>query len=228
MKKFLVLGCFIAASLSRPAVAAADSLTYTGLGSGAWVNLNLGGVTETGWAGEINWTLNAGGVSRAITTFCADLFDNAKTVQLGTFETTAAVDLNPSISHGAVANAGSKAAYLVNTYATGAHSSSIQAAGLQIAIWQAMFGNTFTVLSSTAHYTELMAAVAGFTLPNSVSSVAGYFDVVNGPSIGSGANGQDQVLIGTPEPATILLLMFAFLGTLGYHGRLKLRAVRAS
>jgi len=227
MRKFLVLGCLVAASLIRPSVAAADSLTYTGLGSGSWVTLNLGGVTETGWAGEIKWTLNAGGVSQAITTYCADLFDNAKNTQLGTFETTTAVDLNPSISHGAVPNAGSKAAYLVNTYAAGAHGSSIQSAGLQIAIWQAMFGNTFTVLSSTANYSAIMAAAAGYSVPAGVSAVAGYFDVANGSNTGSNANGQDQVLIGTPEPATILLMMLPLFGLLGYQRRFRRASVRA-
>jgi hypothetical protein len=226
MRKFLVLGCLIAALLIRPAVAVADSLTYAGLGSGAWVNLNLGGVTETGWAGEIKWTLSAGGVSSAITTYCGDLFDDAKIpVQLGTFETTVAVDLNPSISHGAVAYAGSNAAYLVNTNGSSAHASGIQAAGLQIAIWRAMFGDTFTVLNSTAHYSEIMTAAAGYTVPTGVSSVAGYFDVANGANIGSLAYGQDQVLIDTPEPATILLVMFAFIGTLGCHNQLRQRAV---
>jgi hypothetical protein len=227
MRKLLILGCVVAASFICPTVVGASTLTYTGLGSGAWVTLNLGGVTETGWAGEIKWTLDSGGVSTAITTFCADLFDDAKNVQQGNLTTTAALDSNPSISHGTVPNAGSIGAYLVNTYAAGAHGSNIQSAGLQLAIWRSMFGNTFLILSSTPNYNEILAAAAGFTVPGGVSSVAGYFDVVNGTGIGSAANGQDQVLVGTPEPATILLVMFAFLGTFGYHYRLKLRVVRA-
>jgi len=204
----------------------ADTLTYTGLGRGATVNLSLNGVAESGWAGEINWTLTAGGVSRAITTYCGDLFDNARTVQYGILETTAALDLNPAISHDAVAGAGTKGAYLVNTNAASAHASDIQAAALQIAIWKAMFGNTFTLLSSTAHYDEIVKAVALYTVPAGVSSIAGYFDVANGSNIGSAANGQDQILVGTPEPATILLVMFAFLVTFGYHRGLKPRLAR--
>src|SRR5262245_23312786 len=102
MKKFVVVGCLVAASLLRPAVASADSLTYRGLGSGTWVNLKIGSVNETGWAGEILWDLNVNGVTKVITTYCADLFDDAKLVQYGTFETTGALDSNPMISNGAV------------------------------------------------------------------------------------------------------------------------------
>ena len=226
--KFLIFGCLVGASLIRPSAAAADSLTYTGLGSGAWVTLKLGGVTETGWAGEIKWTLNAGGVSTAVTTYCADLFDDAKNIQFGTLETTQALDSNPSLSHGALPNAGSKAAYLVNTNANTAHGSDTQAAGLQIAIWQAMFGNTFTVLSSTSNYNAIMAAAAGYGVPVGVSSIADYFDVTNSAITGSGANGQDQVLVGTPEPRTILLMVFPVVGLLGYRRRFRQVAARVS
>jgi len=195
----------------RPSIAAADTLTYTGLGSGQWVNLKIGNVQETGWAGEINWNLTANGVTKAVTTFCADLFDDAKWTQYGTYTSTAALDANPSISYGAGANAGSTAAYLVNSYGSGVHGNNLQAAALQLAIWQDLFGaNSFTVLNTTANYSTLMGAIANFPLPGgSFSATAGYFDVVNGATIGSGANGQDQVVVGTPEPGTIILLTFA-------------------
>ena len=92
MRKFLVVGCLVAASMLRPSIAAADTLTYAGLGSGQWVNLQMGGTSETGWAGEILWNLTANGVTKAITTYCADLFDDAKYTQTGVYETTAALD----------------------------------------------------------------------------------------------------------------------------------------
>jgi hypothetical protein len=210
MRKFLVAGCLVAAAMLRPSIAAADTLTYTGLGSGQWVNLKIGNVQETGWAGEINWNLTVNGVTKAVTTFCADLFDNALWTQSGTYTTTAALDANPSISYGAGANAGSTAAYLVNTYGGNVHGNGLQSAALQLAIWQDLFGaNSFTVLNTTANYTTLMAAIGNFPLPGgSFSASAGYFDVVN-TAIGSAANGQDQVVVGTPEPGTIILLTFA-------------------
>jgi hypothetical protein len=201
------------------------------LGSGSWVNLSIGGVQETGWAGEINWLLKTpNSAGQVITTYRADLFDDAKIpTQLGTFETTAAVDLDKTLSHGAVPNAGSMAAYLVNTNAGDAHkdTSGIRAAGLQIAIWQAMFGaDSFSVLNTTQGYTAIMGVVTEYLhgLPSHVSSTAGYFDVVNDVNqTGRAANGQDQ--IATPEPATVLLLMLAVPGMFCYQYRLKRRAV---
>jgi hypothetical protein len=224
MKKFLIAGCLVAASMFRPAGAAADTLTYTGLGSGQWVNLKIGNVTETGWAGEINWNLTVNGVTKAITTYCADLFDDAKLTQSGTFETTAALDSNKSISYGAGDQAGSDAAYLVNTYASGVHGNNVQAAALQLTIWQDLFGaGSFSILNTTANYSSLLSSISKYPLPNgSFSATAGYFDVANGPNaIGASANGQDQVLVGTPEPATIVLLAFSIGLMLTYQLRLK-------
>src|SRR5262245_19461860 len=57
MKRLFQLSCLAVAFLLRPAPAAADSLTFTGLGSGSWVTISYGSVTETGWAGEIDWLL---------------------------------------------------------------------------------------------------------------------------------------------------------------------------
>jgi hypothetical protein len=197
-------------------------MTYAGLGSGSWVNLKVGNTVETGWAGEIKWTMTSGSVSRTITTYCGDLFDDAKTVQIGTLETTAALDANPSISYDAGAHAGSEAAYLVNTYANAAHVSSIDAAALQIAIWQAMFGTSaFTVLNSTANYGSIMGALGGFTLPSgNFTALAGYIDIQNSSNaIGSSANGQDQIMIGTPEPAVVALMLIAILSLATFYKR---------
>ena len=174
--------------------------------------------------------MTAGGVTKAVTTYCGDLFDDAKLpTELGTLKTTAAVDANPSISHGALPGAGTAAAYLVNTYAAGAHGNAIQAAALQIAIWQAMFGSSsFSVLNTTQNYNAIISALTNIHLPGgSFTSVAGYFDVANGSAIGSAANGQDQVIVGTPEPATIVLMFLAMFGMLAYQRRLKVRTVRA-
>jgi hypothetical protein len=230
MKRIVVVGCLVAAWMLRPGVAAADSLTYTGLGSGEWVNLKIGNVTETGWAGEINWNLTVNGITKAVTTYCVDLFDDAKLTQVGTYESTGALDANPSLSHGAGANAGTIAAYLVDTNGASAHGNNIQAAGLQIAIWQDMFGaNSFSVLSTTGNYTAIMNAVAGYSLPSGpFSASAGYFDVINGAGIGSAANGQDQIVVGTPEPGLVLLLGFALIGMFVYQRRMQLqpRAIR--
>ena len=76
-----------------------------------------------------------------------------------------------------------------------------------------------TLVASMAVATALaLAAVAS----------AGYFDVINGAGIGSAANGQDQIVVGTPEPGLVLLLGFALIGMFVYQRRMQLqpRAIR--
>jgi hypothetical protein len=234
MKRLLLLVCLTIGFSLRPAFVAADSLTYNGLGSGTWVTLQIGSLTETGWAGEIGWLLKtpANTAGTAILTYCADLFDDAKIpTQNVTTTTTAALDASisggSSLSLGALPGAGAKAAYLLNTYGAGAHGSNAAAAGLQLAIWQAMFGvGSFSystglvgvTSAASGYYSGLMAALA--TNPSSVtSSTVTYFDVANDASHSfANAFGQDQI-VGSPEPATIFLMIFAMAAAVGYHYR---------
>jgi hypothetical protein len=229
MKRLLATTCLVITLLFRPAAAAADSLTYTGLGSGAWVTLQLGGVTETGWAGEIGWLLKTptDSVGKAVVTYCADLFDDAKIpTQTVTTTTSAALDAGTITSLNALPNAGAKAAYLVDTYSAGAHGSNDYAAGLQIAVWQSMFGiSSFTYSASAgvasaanAYYQGLASTLA--SNPSAVlSSTAIYFDVANDSAHSMwNANGQDQIdpVVGSPEPPTVLLL-FCAVAALGFQ-----------
>ncbi len=237
MKKVFMLGVLSIAILLRPTFVAADSLTFTGLGSGSWVTLNLGSVTETGWAGEIKWLYQTPSDTpgTAITTYCADLFDDAK-LPTQTVNTTTTTALDASITGGtslslnALPNAGAKAAYLVNTYTTSAHASNEAAAGLQIAVWQAMFGvSSFTYTAAAGvtsaangYYTNLMNTLA--SSPSTVlSSTATYFDVANDSTHAFwNANGQDQI-VGSPEPSILFLLAFAVAAASAYQYRLSRR-----
>jgi hypothetical protein len=244
MKRCFQFSFLAIALLLRPATAAADSLTFTGLGSGSWVTIQYGSVTETGWAGEINWLLKtpSNAIGSAIVTYCADLFDDAKLpVQNVTSTSTNCLDQTiasgTSVSLGALPNAGAKAAYLVDTYAAGAHASNAAAAGLQIAIWQAMFGTGSFSYSAGAgvataangYYQGLLNA---WTNNQSavLSSTARYFDVSNDPShYGAGAFGQDQIdpIVGSPEPATVFLMLFAIAAGVVYHYRVGRRRLIA-
>jgi hypothetical protein len=224
MKSFLIFGA-LAATLILPSRADADSLTFNNLGSGAWVTVTQGSSTVTGWAGEINWLLKTptDTVGKAFQSYCSDLFDDAKLpTQLGTLETT--TSLSSATTVNAQPNAGAMAAYLANTYGNTAHGSNDAAAGLQIAIWNALYGagafaysasSAGVSLAANAFYGGLLSALSSD--PSVVlASTAPFFDVFNSSSqIGTAANGQDQ--IGVPEPAPILLLMMAMAGLLWYQ-----------
>ena len=103
-----------------------------------------------------------------------------------------------------------------------------------------MFGvNSFTysagagvVSAATTYYGYLTDAL----LKNEgavYSSTARYFDVSNDAAHTMwNANGQDQIdpIIGSPEPSTVFLLLFAMAMGFGYHYRLsrRVRAVSAT
>ena len=244
MKKTIVLGLLTIAVLFRPAPASADSLTYSSLGSGSWVTLQLGSVTETGWAGEIKWLYKTptDSLGTLITTYGGDLFDDAKLpTQTVTTTTTAALDTSiasgTSLSLNALPHAGGKAAYLVDNYAAGAHASNDLAAGLQIAIWQAMFGTGSFTYSASAGVVGAANTYYGYltsALASNANAVYGYsalyFDVANDAShTMANAYGQDQIapVVGSPEPSTIFLLVFAMAAGLGYHYRVSRRSTPA-
>lgn len=247
MRRVALVG-LLALLLLRPSVASAESLTFdwaTSLGSGSWVGINMGDGRGfvTGWSGEINWTTSSGQLFKA---YCADLFDDATIpTQMGSFGSSSDLDNGTFTSLHAGANAGADAAYLVNTNASGAQGNNDLAAGLQIAVWEAMFGGQLVYNASTSvwanslwqlqqsasstimaaantYYGGLMSADQTVVLGSS----AKYFDTVNSQTTsGASANGQDQ--IGVPEPMTILLMLFAMAGMLTYQSRLKRRRVEA-
>jgi len=209
MKTVALAGVFLALA-AIPRSAAADTLTFTGLGSGEWVSITAGGITETGWAGEIDWWLKTSSnpAGSGFITYCADLYDDAKLPsQTGVLETTSSLSGATSIH--AVADAGAMAAYLVDTYSSGAHGSDAAAAGLQLAIWEALYGAgaiSYTAAGDvrTAADNFYQGLTTALTVnPSAVlTSTALYFDVFNDSNhTGRLANGQDQ--IATPEPSTL-------------------------
>ncbi len=238
MRKEIVVGMALVALTALPTRARADTLSYTGLGPGAWITVSQGGSSITGWAGEIDWNLTAGSTSKAIQTYCADLYDDARLpTQTVTTETTSALDSSitggSSLSVNALAGAGARIAYLVNTYGGVAHTSADLAAGLQLAIWETEYGlGSFTYSASTAIVNAANNFFNGITtaLQNNPSvvlaSTATYYDVANNPLItGSSAAGQDQV--GVPEPLPILLLMIGMFGLLWSQRRVARRQIES-
>jgi hypothetical protein len=214
-----VVGCLMLALFSA-APASADTLALTSLGKGASVTITFaGGRRVTGWAGEINWLLTKpSGFTQAISTYCVDLFDPALNNQTVTPLSTN--QLTSTTTPNATAGAGGRAAWLYNTYAGGiaalsnTQSSRNMAAGLQIAIWLAMYSpGAFTVSTSSA----IMTLASGYlSTLGGHSSVATFFNAAAG-------RGQDQIS-SVPELATILPLGIGLLGFAMYQIRRRRRA----
>jgi len=238
MKK-LFLAALVAALSGWATPASADTLTFQGysaLTKGAWVSLTLGAQTITGWAGELEWTLNG---SSNFSSYCVDLFDDALIPnQSGTLKVTGALSSTTS-DLASQPDAGAKAAWLGNTFGGGiaGFSAADAAAGLQLAIWQALYGvatpgGTWSYSASTAiqnatntAHNALMAQYNNAATRSLVtSSSAVYFDVFNTFDANhhpTSSNGQDQMQV--PEPATILLMAIAMFSLLGYQSLLKRR-----
>ena len=191
MRKFTFVALLFATSMLRPSVVAADTLTLTSVGKGDWVSLQVGGQTETGFAGEINWLVGGS----PLFTYCVDLFDNALSVQQVTVGTTN--DLTSLTDQQTTAGAGGRAAWLFNTYSDAIRTSGSndQAAGLQLAIWQTLYSpGAFSVLSAPS--AALGYAATYLTSLGLNSSTAGYLDAAAG-------RGQDQ-LFRVPEPLSLI------------------------
>lgn len=186
-----------------PTVASAGPIEIKLLGMGQNEIVTVGGKRDvTTRAGEIIWTELKGdipGVDTLFYSFCVDLVSNAQGVQ----EVTAELVSNSAI------------AWLYNEFAPAAHLSSAAAAGLQLAIWNALYDGDYTVdyASNSVFWLakgsdEARKAANSYLeqLKNQLATVG----ALSGTATLLNTNwGQDQITHGAapvPEPATLLLL----------------------
>ncbi len=214
MRRVLVIAAF-AALLLCPCAADADTLGFSGTGRGVG-GIDIGGTLITinnAFAGELDWTwLTAppAGFSSSIFTYCVDILDDVTGTQAMTVDSTN--NLTPLTAPDVTPDAGAKAAWLFNTYAAtiDATGTNAEAAGLQIAIWKALYdtntsltsgnvtfggsGLTSDVANAAASYLQALYYAPGMYH----TSTAIWLDAPAGA-------GQDQIT-NVPEPATLLLL----------------------
>jgi PEP-CTERM motif len=214
-KLWFILACVVAVGM--PTRASASELLYQQMGLHDIVTIVGANGAESAsgsyYAGEIDWIWNGGtppGFSDAVTTYCVDILHElgaSQTVEIGT---TAGL-VTPA------ENGGGKAAWLLNTFAP-LVTTGVQAAGLQVAIWESLYdndhnlgGGTFSLVTSNAAYTGAATALAIAGQANQ------YLDqLYSNPSGGyytstaawlhavAPTGGQDQIT--TPEPGSLLLL----------------------
>ncbi|MEQ1730910.1 MAG: VPLPA-CTERM sorting domain-containing protein [Vicinamibacterales bacterium] len=209
---FIALFCLLA--VTRGAVASTITLEFMGEGQRGIVGIHSAGLGNvTVYAGELLWKLQ--GTSNVFYTYCVDANNWALYTQ--TVEQKPASQLATTAADG-----GAKAAWLVNNFAPGIHSSmsataGIQAAGLQVAIWEALYDNAPNLnLNSGAFY------LLGNTPAAIRTAALEYLDALFYAGLSNTATyrtanglfydaplgmGQDQMApVPNPEPASLVLL----------------------
>lgn len=229
MRKLVCIGClWISALFLRPTAVAANSLIYDGMGNKSVVTISLNGVEEGPfYAGEINWLWDTTpeGFADAIYTYCVDPFNSAISPQWVEEHSTEVMIVDGVLD----ADAGGRAAWLFNTFAptirAGGADADIEAAGLQVAIWEAVHdtdnnlaaGDFALVVNDSIWGGEVLASQIqdqAQVYLNQLFYAPGQFYTSTAVWLDATPTGQDQItqlrLPSTPvaEPSTLLLFGF--------------------
>jgi hypothetical protein len=188
MKRFLVVMAVLM-MVGAAGTASADTITVTGTNLGQNVDFLFGAVQDNGqFAGQIITTLG--------TAYCVEIGQSVTPGQTYNFNV---VPLTGDYV---------KAAALFATFGSTVVSNA-QAAGLQAAIWETVYGVNFTLNGSTD--AAVIAAETNYlaTLPANAGT-----DGVSHLELGQGGFFTSQdLIVQTPEPGILLLLGFGLLGT---------------
>ena len=163
-------------------------------------------LTGSYYAGEIDWTWSPNGFVENLTTYCVDLFHDLASPQAVEIGTTADIATPAN-------NAGAKAAWLANTFASQV-STGVEAAALQVAIWESLYDNTFDLAGGNFSLV-IAGSYTGAVKAQAIADQAAYYlGQLGGADYSTSSatflhavaptGGQDQ--IATPEPASLLLL----------------------
>jgi hypothetical protein len=222
-KSFLQIALVALACAVLPAShAAAAQIDFTGTGKGAWATFSLAndplGNPFSDFVGELNWNFEGtapAGYENSIFTYCVDATQYLTNPQTVTLKSTDSLTTPTGGS-----DAGKRVAWLVNEFANQVHASGSadEAAGLQVAIWEAEYDTTGNLAGGNF---QLVTTGSTYTTPSVLSAATTYLQALySKPLPGGGTtyytsqatffdtpSGQDQVApTPTPEPASLFLV----------------------
>ena len=197
-----------------PSEGYAGQIDFRSIGHGAAVSIS-GVRTGSFMAGELEWQwvgTAPSGFAQQFYSYCIDVSQNLTDPQTVTARSTD--DFTNGVTDG-----GSKAAWLFNTYAAGIRSNTntsganIQAAALQVAIWEAMYdttanlgGGAFILNTTGSIRTQAQTYLTSLYTPGGFNTgVATVLEVI-APN-----RGQDQIVARVAEPSTLMLMGVALL-----------------
>src|SRR4051812_38215754 len=171
MRKMFVSFALGAVLAAVPSSAKASQIDWTGTGNGAWATFSLAGDPLgnpfSDFVGELTWNwigAPPAGYSTSFFSYCVDAtqyLNDPQTVTVSpTSSLTGASQSQGLVVAGGGADAGGKIAWLFNQYSGEAHTDAtgIDAAALQIAIWEALYDaapdldhGTFTLVNNAAY-----------------------------------------------------------------------------
>jgi PEP-CTERM motif len=213
------LWCLVVAgvALTIPSKANAAELNLTGMGLRDIVNINStlpGFQSGAYYAGQILWDWTApapDGFGPSIATYCVDILDEVQNPQQVVIDST---DNMSTVAQ----DGGGKAAWLLNTFAP-VVTTGVEAAALQVAIWEAIYDNdhdvtsgVFSIVTDNTAYTgayeaQLIAAQATNYLNQLFYGANGEYHTSTATwlnALTTGSGGQSQIT--TPEPSSLMLL----------------------
>ncbi len=218
MRKILILLFVTFLTLGR-GVASAATIDFTGVGKNAIVT--IGGLySGTVYAGELNWTwigAPPSGFGSSLYAYCIDILNDVTDPESVTVR--AMSELTPQTSPSTAQDGGERAAWLFDTYAAGIHASGTgnQAAGLQIAIWEALYDATLNLasgnfilagaVSTPAVGTPQFWANTYLSALMSSGAANGNYSTTTAAWLDAAVPGQDQITAQVPEPAAWLILV---------------------
>ena len=203
--------------LVMPAKANADQIKFNG--PALTKTVTIGGTQAGNYqgnvqAGALSWTWTGtppAGFAQSFYSYCVDL------AHFVTDPQDVTVRSSEGFTNG-VENGGTKAAWLFNQYAAGIHqmtdltTAAVYSAGLQVAIWEAMYDTTANLsaggFTATTSNTAVMTAATNYLNELYKSNMVAVATILESTR----ATGQDQIVAQVSEPSTLMLMGLAFFG----------------